>query len=42
MKDMEFLDAVRLAPERAPVKRPPVSILQVNQNNQNEENRDAG
>ena len=37
-----LLDAVRLAPERAPVEGPPVPVLQVNQNGQDEEHHDAG
>jgi hypothetical protein len=37
-----LLNAVSLAPERAPIEGAPVSVLQVNQNGQDEEHNDAG
>src|SRR5215467_14052747 len=42
MNHMPFPDAVRLAPERGPVKGPPVSILQVDENNEYAEHHYAG
>src|SRR3954468_23711162 len=39
---MPFLDAVRLAPKRAPVKCSPVTVLQVYKDCQNTEDHHAG
>jgi hypothetical protein len=39
---MELIDPIGLAPKGAPIKASPVSVLQVNQNGQNEEHYNAG
>jgi hypothetical protein len=42
MQNVQFLDAVGLAPERAPIEAAPVPILQVEKNRQDEKHNDAG
>jgi hypothetical protein len=42
MKNVPFINAMSLAPERAPIEGPPMSVLQVNQNGEDEEHDNAG
>ena len=42
MQNMACVDAMSLAPERAPVEGAPVTVLQVNQNGEDEESDNAG
>jgi hypothetical protein len=42
MQYVDFLDAVSLAPEHAPVEGSPMPVLQINQNGQDEKYNDAG
>ena len=41
MKDVPFLDPVRLAPESVPIEGPPMTVLEINKNGQDEEYNDA-
>jgi len=42
MDDVPLFDPVSLAPESAPIERPPMPILEINQKGQDEEYNDAG
>jgi hypothetical protein len=42
VQNVQLVDAMSLAPERAPVEGAPVAVLQINQNSEDEEHDNAG
>jgi hypothetical protein len=42
MQNVPLVNAVSLAPERAPIEGSPMALLQVNQNGEDEEHDNAG